>query len=290
MQLSEFSIHAQNKIIYDRAINYPYKQPDESFVYYNEKYYKIQNFFSDEPIIFIDNKKHDLLKLLKTIGYDYDKIKNRTQILSYGSNSSHGQLIRKFKSLNDVLFPVINIKLKNFDTIYTSFITSYGAHPATIINSENTYLYGTICYFDDKLLKIMDKTEGRGKTYELVEILDSINPIEINKNNEINSIKLEQSLKTYLSNKGALNFNNEYVAIKEIKNQNRHYNAMLQHEVMLHTLNYFKSFEKINIGNQCFNNLNNFILSNIQDPNLRKERNMILNTNKLDYQFNCKIL
>jgi len=271
----------------NRAKMYPYFRPDYSFLYYKNQYLKIKDFFSDKPVIYLKNKESSLLEYLKLIKNNYDELLSRTPVLSYGSNSSPIQLIKKFSSNQNCIIPIINVELLDFDTVYASSITSYGSHPATIQASAGTRLKGTICFLDKQLLNIMHKSESKGIAYNFIELNGNIKLNELDNKN----INLQQSLKTYISAKKCLNINNNCAALSTIKNENRKFIALTQEDAMKHTMELIKN---ANIINEKiifdFTDLDTFILSNIRDKQLRLKRNKFLKENSIDYTFSYSIL
>ncbi len=94
---------------------------------------------------------------------------DRYMIVGYGSNASPPQLKCKYRDRKSI-FPVFKGTLANMDVVYSNKQTSYGSIPATITDSPGTTVEAWATILDKKQLSIMDKTEGRGKSYFLAKI------------------------------------------------------------------------------------------------------------------------
>lgn len=283
--LNESNISDLNK-----AKMYPYYRPDYSFLYYRNQYLKIKDFFSDNPKIYLKDRESSLNEYLSLIKSDLSELLSRTPVLSYGSNSSPVQLIKKFSINQKTVIPIINVELLDFDTVYASSITSYGSHPATIQQSNGTRLKGTICFLDKQLLNMMHKTESIGISYDFVELNNNIKLNELDNKN----IKLNQTLKTYISIKKCLNIDNNIVALSSIKNEGRKFVAMSQEEAMKYTMQLMEDSNIIDEENSeivtDFDNVNKFIMSNINNKKLRIKRNKFLKERGLDYSFSYNVI
>jgi len=94
-------------------------------------------------------------------------LSKRIRILSYGSNCNPAQLKSKFK--DNIIFS-IRCDCTNVDSVYLAKFTLYGAIPAGIIPCQGTILKAFILFLTEKQLKIMNKTEKEGGSYDLKEI------------------------------------------------------------------------------------------------------------------------
>ena len=88
-------------------------------------------------------------------------------ILAIGSNRSPSQLLRKFGKNETVA--VTDVIVKNFDVIYASLISYYGAVPATLWPVKGSEVKLSIIWLSNSQLEKMHETEAVGKAYDFVE-------------------------------------------------------------------------------------------------------------------------
>lgn len=95
-----------------------------------------------------------------------------TAILAIGSNAGPAQLARKFPLElfpQGVVVPVIQCVLRDFDVVYAPLISSYGSATATLEASPGTDVSMFITYLTPPLQQRMHETEG---AYNLVKLED----------------------------------------------------------------------------------------------------------------------
>ena len=194
----------------NRANLYPYQAPPVSFVINHGKLQKLPHKFK------------------------FDK---RIPILAIGSNRSPSQLLRKFGKSE--IIPVTNITVKNFDVIYASLISYYGAVPATLWPVEGSEVRLSIIWLDNSQLKIMHETEAVGKAYDFVEF-----------DNKIINFKspflIKGNIYGYVSKFGALNFGSKVFEVRALS-------AIKAKKRLLKSINQQKALKFLSskITNRC---------------------------------------
>ena len=155
----------------NRATKYPYDAPNESFLL-------------DQGI---------LKPLTNTF-----HLEKKIPILAIGSNRSPSQLLRKFGEKETVA--VTDVIIKNFDVIYASLISYYGAVPATLWPVKGSEVKLSIIWLSSSQLENMHQTEAVGKAYDFVEF-------DYQLLNFKSSYNIRGNIYGYVAKFGALNFN-----------------------------------------------------------------------------------
>jgi len=109
----------------------------------------------------------------------------RTAVLAYGANAAPTRLKRKFAPQGPgAVFPVLEARLHDFDIVYTSHFSSYGALPATPAPSPGTAVDIAVTYLDGDQLARMHETELSRQSYVfgrldgLALVLDGIGALD----------------------------------------------------------------------------------------------------------------
>lgn len=129
--------------IVKRALDYPYEQPNGSFI-------QVGGQTLEAPAAGLD-------------------LSGRTPLLTYGSNAAPEALTRKLASLPTSELPVLRAELDDFDVVYSAHISPYGSVPATIQGSPGTSIAVHVAYPDDYQLPLLSMTEPN---YEVVRLRD----------------------------------------------------------------------------------------------------------------------
>ena len=128
-----------------RARDYPYFVPDRSYTW--------------------RGGQRDATALA---AFDPALAEGRTPVLAVGSNQSPQQLVRKYGD-GDHAIPVQRATLHDFDVVYASHISIYGAVPAMLQHAPGVAVILFVTWLDDRQLAIMHRTEGN---YHFAEIAD----------------------------------------------------------------------------------------------------------------------
>lgn len=215
---------------FQRATTYPYRIPERSFV-------------------FTDGKEHPL-----TSEADLPNLKGRTPVLAVGSNQSPEQLVRKFHEPDWGPIPVVKTRLKDFDSVYSPHIASYGAIAATLQHAPGVTVDLFITWLTEPQLERMHETEVSAANYGF----GRIDGIEIN--NEFGP-KLDH-LHIYNSKRGTLCNNDKPVPLAEVSAEGRRWTAMTQIDVLHHVRDRL----------QPDHDLKRFIRDSVANADLRRER------------------
>eukprot|EP00741_Cyanophora_paradoxa_P025215 tig00000350_g24340.t1 len=165
-----------------RAKGYPYPRPASSFVFVDGEVYEVPDALarpSEEgargegvpvPRIRLDGRRAEGggRRLAEVCSAEELDLARRTPVLGYGSNASPVQLERKFMGGGArCVIPVMRAYLRDFDSVYTMIVTSYGSIPAGLQVSPGTDVCVYITYLDEPQLERMHETEG-GYRYSLL--------------------------------------------------------------------------------------------------------------------------
>ena len=195
----------------DEPNSYPGRRPNYSYVFCGDKIF---------PIDITYGKPIEELLIDTPYGKDIS-LEDKYAVLGYGSNVCPSQLSQKFT--DNTMFPVIRGILYGYDVVYAAGIASYGSVPATLIRSPQTTVEVWINILDAEQLCTLDKTESRGRRYDMI-LLDEI----ILENGEIFN-----PICSYMFSKGPMTcIENSPTRIKNIRSNKSQFTPMTQEEVL----------------------------------------------------------
>ena len=174
-------------------------------------------------------------------------------VLAYGSNAAPEQLRRKLNKINSPL-AVLSASIRDFDVVYAAKFSNYGSIPATLAPSKGTVLQVSVVLLNKAQLSLIHKTEFPDYVYG-----------KLNKPILIDRIGFRKDINTYFFNQG-YQVDGHYISYDEILAENRKFLTM-EHEAMLSLVN------KKNNSNM---DLDEFILSLIENRSILKENNALL--------------
>jgi hypothetical protein len=242
-----------------RAKHYPYAIPASSYVFANGLPLRLVD-FGEDPLalatMVIENpggEHYALEKFVSDRGIAHDAVTvRRTPVLCYASNTSAEALARKFASVEeDVVIPVVEGMLRDFDAVYSAHISSYGSIPATLQWSPGTELRVFMLAMTSSQLAIMHASEG---PYSFVELED----LELT----IGGSVFHRPADTYISRNGALLVDGSEIALSTLVAEHRRYATSTE----LETLSWMRG--KL----APRSDIDQFILEQILDPVIRKQR------------------
>ncbi len=175
-----------------------------------------------------------------------------TPVIACGSNAAPEQLARKFAHIPASQIPVTKIHLRDFVCSFSAHLTAYGSVPATLSYSPGQQITGHITWLTGSQLERMHATEALGVNYRFSR-LDNV-LCECEGYGPLNTIY------AYISKHGHFGPHNEPILIREFSNSNAPFRSATQREVQNQIIELFN--EEIS--------LDEFILSNIKDKDLRK--------------------
>ncbi|WP_170311659.1 hypothetical protein [Vallitalea okinawensis] len=243
--------------------------PNNSYVYINGDIYNIIKFnrLAIGDSIVQDGSEKLLLKdLSHRLKINLDN--NRVPVLAYGANASNIQLKSKYKNFKNVVIPVVQSKLIDFDVVYTPYICYDGSIPATIQYSPKTECNVYVTYLTEEQLKHMHKTECIGEDYNYVKLFNIQMVLDVQ--------VLEKEIYSYNSLHGCFHTGENHIALKCIKAINRKFLSMSEEELLLMVKN------KLGISKT----LDEFILDNINNPTLRNKTSERLAEMSREFQYN----
>ncbi|MGD9742607.1 MAG: hypothetical protein AB7J30_15510 [Hyphomicrobium sp.] len=153
------------------------------------------------------------------------RAEGRTPVLAVGSNQSPDQLARKFAQLGGrVQVPVTRCWLEDFDVVYATHITRYGAIPGNLHPAPGCRVRLSVTWFDAAQLAVVHETELTGENY-VYGRLDGA------KATLADGRRLE-TLQAYVSLNGVLNEGGRPIGLAALMAENRPHPALSQPEAL----------------------------------------------------------
>lgn len=174
----------------------------------------------------------------------------RTAVLASGSNRSHEQLARKFGDDPEGV-ATERAWLADFDVVYAAHITRYGSIPTTLQHIAGMRVHLAINWLTERQLAAMHATEGN---YDFV-LLERIAL-------ETETGPALPEAHVYVARNGFLTHEGAPIGSREAAAENRPHAAMDQQEAQAHV------HARLGAGIAP----DDFVLQNIQDERLRRER------------------
>jgi len=172
-----------------------------------------------------------------------------------------------------VIFPVIEARLHNFDIVYASHFSSYGALPATPIPSLGTAVDVAVTYLDRDQLLRMHETELLHQSY----VFGRLGGIRL----VLDTIGLLDSVHSYWSRHGSFTSGCGPLALKAIDAEGRRFKAVAQDAVQRLARDY--------LAPGC--DLNKFIAETASELVICRERSMALSQVARPFDYSqCEIL
>ncbi len=194
---------------FEKAINYPYDSPENSYTFKNGKFY---------------NGIHTSLK-------------KRIPIISIGSNRSPYQLKNKFGLQQDLC--VTPAKLYNSEIVYAASISVYGSIPATQWPKEGSDADLNLLWLTEEQLNIMHLSEGVGIAYDFVE-LDKSSVV-------LKEVDYSGPIFGYVSTKGIYTFEGDFpLRLKKIRSNKNTFLSIDEYEALT-KLNFQETKGKIGL-------------------------------------------
>jgi hypothetical protein len=130
-RIGEYDVDDDFDAIVERALAYPFAQPDGSYV--------------------LDGREPRELR-------DGDVAAGeRHVVLAYGSNASARALLRKFAG--DLQLPVLEGTIEDFEVVYSSHLSAYGSVPVTLHQAPGARIQTFVTLVDDQQLVRLAETE-----------------------------------------------------------------------------------------------------------------------------------
>jgi hypothetical protein len=148
---------------------YPGTRPDWSFCFFGSNIFPIRVNDTRFEIKFgSDNWQCFESFIEDTTGVP---LSDRFAVLAVGSNACPARLADsdKYGRFRKVAIPVLNGWINDVASVYTPWMSNYKSVPSTIMGIPGTRTKLWVTLLTEKELRQMDKSESRGKHYELVE-------------------------------------------------------------------------------------------------------------------------
>lgn len=216
-------MNERNDVV-ERALSYPYGAPAEPFV-------QLGHQTLDPAELEIDRAE-------------------RTPVLAYGSNAAPQVLSRKLALSKEPVL-VVPARLRDFDVVYSSHISPYGALPATLQRSPGTEVRIHVIHMTSAQIGVISATEPN---YE-PQLLEGIE-CRLEDGEELDEVS------AYLSRHGCLLLDGSEVALAAVAAIGRTLTAISEPEAL----------EWVRSSLCPEDNLESFVLANVTDPDLSQAR------------------
>lgn len=151
-------------------------------------------------------------------------VAGRTAVLAVGSNQSPEQLARKYAHLPGTVIPLTRVWLDDFDVVYATHVTRYGAIPGNLHPAPGARVRLSITWLDDDQLRVMHATEIAGENYVFAR-LDRVR-LTVDGGMTLDSVHAYVSLHGSLCHAGAA------IGLAAIRAENRPHGALTQDEAL----------------------------------------------------------
>ena len=196
----------------------------------------------------------------------------RRPVLAVGSNMSPMQLARKFPDPAHGTIPVTRARLRDFDSVYSTHFSSYGAIPATLFPSPGTTVTLFITWLNAEQEERMHETEVASENYGFCRLDDVEMEIESGPAGG-GSTGLDY-LFAYVSSRGAAAIDGEPVPLSEVPAENRRWRSLGQPEMQAHAQATLAPHLSVDA----------FIRENIENAERRRERTDALHETALAFE------
>lgn len=157
--------------------------------------------------------------------FDALDLEGRVPVLAVGSNQSPEQLARKFAHLDGACeVPVTRAWLQDFDVVYATHVTRYGAVPGNLHHAPGTRVRLSVTWLDPRQLDVVHVTEIAGENYVFAR-LDGIAL-------QLDGGPLLDSVGAYVSLHGSLNEGGRPVGLAAMRAEGRAHPALDQPGVL----------------------------------------------------------
>jgi hypothetical protein len=174
----------------------------------------------------------------------------RVPLLAYGSNAAPRVLARKLALSHDPVL-VLPATLRDFDVVYSAHISPYGAIPATLQRSSGTAVEAHVIYMTQAQVELITATEPN---YEPARL----SAVEC----QLEEGETLSELTAYVSRHGCLLLDGREAALAAVPASGRAFPELSEPEVL----------ERARALTAPSEDMESFVLTNVADPELAKER------------------
>jgi hypothetical protein len=174
----------------------------------------------------------------------------RVPLLAYGSNAAPRVLARKLALSHEPVL-VVPASLHGFDVVYSAHISPYGAVPATLQRSPGTAVEVHVIYATEAQAGVITATEPN---YEPASLQD----VEC----RLEGGETLTELTAYVSRHGCLLLDGTEAALAAVPASGRAFPELLEPEML----------ERVRALTAPEEDLDSFVLANVVDPELARDR------------------
>ena len=220
------------------AMSYPFSRSHESFVFVNGTIEYLESYEKDKLNTFLSD-------------VEAPSIENRMPVLAYGANASPERLKLKFSQLSPAVFPVIRAKLIDFDIVFASHYSSYGAIPATLMFAPHTTVDLFVTFLEEKQLGLMHQSELSGRKY----VFGQLNNIKV----QLDGNEMLNSIYSYWTGYGHYSDKDQAIALSKVPAAGRQLKSWTQMDMQKQARDHLDPGKS----------LSNFILEHLKSETLR---------------------
>lgn len=248
----------------DRALSYPFAAPSKSYVLMGEEVLDLVSIDTRNLGESVVRRRGTVRSLAEQFerqtGRAFEAFKT-VPILASGSNASPVRLKEKFAKPTPVVIPVLLGTVHHLCPVYSAHVTRYGSISATLQWAESATARLFCLLLPASLLEVMHRSEFVGTNYGYFQLRDVVFKSELD--------GTWNDPFAYLSLWGGLSLNGIHARLTAYESRGVDWPSLTQRQVMAEVhalLETGQAFEE-------------FVLSNIADDNLRKQRIRYLSQN-----------
>jgi len=231
-----------------RALAYPYDVPDRSYVIHAGQVTPIES----------DDHLHELAG---------GGLSERVPVIACGSNQSPSALAWKFARHEDGAVPVVRIRLKDFDTVYSAHFAGYGSIPATLHPVPGTVVTLFINWLTPDQLAQMHSTETGKGNYVYGELDNLQMDVEFG--------PPVTRAGAYIGTRGALAIDGRPVPLGEVQAEGRPHPALRQRDLIQRLLDLHALSDTVE----------SYIQRNIDDEAERERRQLLIRAGSVPFDY-----
>ncbi len=250
-----------------RAKQYPYHAPPYSYLFVNGADYEIAG-FDEDPIlagaIYVGRDMRPVGAVFQELGVPGTAaMDDRVPVIAHGSNAAPAQLARKFAALyangeENVVIPVMRGRLVDHDVVYAPHFSGYGAMPATLDVSPGTTAEIAVTYLTPDQLALMHGTEISSANY----VFGRLGKVTL----ELDGLETIDEAFAYLTLYGSAMLDDAPTALSAVKARRRQFESASTPAMLARARDHTTPGMALDA----------FIMENIENPALRRERSATL--------------
>ena len=242
-----------------RAKAYPYPAPAYSYLFVNGVDYEIVGSGSDpvrDGSLRVDGAVAPSAEVLRRLGvHGAAGLDERVPVLAHGSNAAPSTLARKYACFDeDMVIPVVRVRLEGFDVVYATHFSSYGSIPSTLAASLGTVASVAVNYLTPRQLALMHESELGAGNY----LYGRLGDVTL----EVDGSGASGPVHAYLTRHGHLGLGERPLALAAVEADDRRFRALGKVDVLSLARDHLAPGMELDA----------FILETIGDEGLRRER------------------